>query len=372
MVLKIKTIVATDIVNFTVKSSLLPFQQFEELLKKHDEIIKNVEDFWGKIIKNVWDGYLIFFETPSFALKAIQKVVENLNEYNLSVEDELHKINLRIVVNIWEVLVKKTLTWNDYFSSSLNLTYRVLSITPPNNIYLTENIYWFINKWEFNIDFVGYKKFKGIWWTTALYKFNHENKENLVWKNDVIKSSSILKSEELDTIIQEVDEIIFKLSAVAAVLSIQPIPIISISLIFFLQVYMTLEIAKIYSIPLSKNMAYSLVWNIIWILWFEYTKSWGQVELTKIWFPWIWWYIQAPLAFSLVYSFWKIISYKFYYDKIWEPKNLNSIKKYFIDRKIEWIEVFKKRKKEILDLWKKEKNNVMLNIEKIKDFKKKN
>ena len=367
MKLKVKTIVATDIVNFTAKSSLLTSNKLNNLLKKHDEIIKNVESFGWKIVKNVWDGYLLFFDTPSNALNAIKNILNQLNEYNSKIEDELEKIRVRIAVNIWEILEKNTIIWKDYFWEAINLTYRLLSIAKKDQVLLTENIYLIANKWEFNIEYIGNKSFKWIWNEIKIYNFLYNKWRNEEWISKVKESENILKWEELDNITQNVDNFIFKVSAVSAILTMQPIPLLWSGYIFISIIYMSIEIAKYYKIELSKKIAYTTVSSIIWILWFEYTKSVAQIEVTKIWLPWFGWYIQAPIAFSLTYSFWKLLSYKFYNDKMGYKKDTNWIKWYFTKNKRNWIYIFNKRKNEIIEIWKKYKDEISKGFQKLKN-----
>jgi len=364
--IKIKTIIATDIVNFTVKSSLLPLEKLNKLLQDHDKLIWILEKKWGKIAKNVGDGYLIFFDNINIAISAVHDLLNKIQEYNSKVSDELEKINIRVAITVGEVLEKKILTWTDYFWVAINLAYRILSITPGNSVYLSESVYTLANKWEFKIISLWAKKFKWIWEEVKVYKLSLNEKDEEYYEK-VTKSSLLIKPEELDFIVKEVDQLIFKIASVAAVLVSQPIPLIDVSSVFFLQLYMTIEIAKKYRLNISEKLSYSLVSSFIWILGFEYGKSWGQIELMKFWLPGFWWYLQIGLAFSLVYSFWKLISYNFYYESKWEKLDVTKIKDYFISRKKDGYYISKEQKDKILETWKKFKTEMIDIIKSIKN-----
>ncbi len=350
--LKIKIILATDIKGFTVKSSLLPYKELDSFLKKHDELIWEVKKFNWSIIKNVGDGYMIFFDNISNALNAIKTIMNKTSNYNNSFEDDLHKIELRMSLNIWEVLEKKTLTGIDYFWESINLAYRVLDITPSNSIYVTEAIYNTVSKWIFNFSTIWNINFKWIGEKIKIYAFDYSNK-NKNWYIDQVKISwEIKKEKELILIVNEVDRLVFKIASVWAILVTQPIPLVDMWLIFWLQVYMTIEIWKLYWINLDKKLAYWIVTSLVWSLWFEYTKYVLQIQAMKIWLPWIGWYVQIPLAFAMVYSFWKLLSYYFYLKSTWKDVSIVNIKDYFFAKKSDAIEIAKKKKKEIIAIWK--------------------
>jgi len=351
--LKIKVILATDIKWFTVKSSLLPYKDLDNFLKKHDEIIWTVKDFNWEIIKNVWDGYMIFFSNISNALDAIKNIMSKVKEYNSNFDNDLNKIELRMSLNIWEVLKKEILVWVDYFWEPINFVYRLLDITPANSVYVTEAIYNTANRWIFNFSTIWNINFKWIWEKIKVYAFDYNNSHKNEYIDQVKVSWELKKEKELVFVVNQVDRFVFKVASVWAILVTQPIPFVDMGLIFWLQVYMTVEIWKLYWIDLDKKVAYGIVTSLLWSLWFEYTKYTLQIQAMKIWLPWVWWYIQIPLAFAMVYSFWKLISYYFYLKSIWKDISFINIKDYFFAKKTDAIEMWKKRKKEIMYIWKK-------------------
>ncbi len=82
----------TDIKNYTLKTSLLTKLQIIDFLSKQEEIIKPItlKYFW-KIIKSIWDSYMIVFENPKNAVKAAIEIQNEIKKYNETIKFNLKK-----------------------------------------------------------------------------------------------------------------------------------------------------------------------------------------------------------------------------------------------------------------------------------------
>ena len=74
-------VVFTDIKNFTLKTSLLTQMQIWNFLNKQDEIVLPIisKYFW-KIIKTIWDSYMIVFEKAENAVIASIEIQKKLQD----------------------------------------------------------------------------------------------------------------------------------------------------------------------------------------------------------------------------------------------------------------------------------------------------
>ncbi len=140
-------ILFTDIKNFTLKTSLLTAKQIEELLNKLNDIIFPIisNNNW-KIIKSLWDSYMILFTNPQDAVFTSVDIQNALTSFNSHIKFDLFKIELRITIDYWSLEKKFTIKWDDYFWETVNLASRLQSITDANKIYITWKVYEKINK----------------------------------------------------------------------------------------------------------------------------------------------------------------------------------------------------------------------------------
>ena len=148
-------IVFTDIKGFTLKTSLLTQKQIEDILNKQDEIVLPIikKNGW-KIIKTMWDSYMIIFEKPLNSINASIEIQRKLNIYNLSVKLNLYKIEIRITADYWLLNKKENLIWEDYFWTSVNIASRLQDKTPENKIFIS---------WELQKEIKNIKKIKNIY-----------------------------------------------------------------------------------------------------------------------------------------------------------------------------------------------------------------
>ena len=97
-------VVFTDIKDFTLKTSLLTQLQITKFLNKQDEIVLPiiVKYFW-KVVKTIWDAYMIVFEKAENAVIEISKFLRNaINKESLiTLETELSMV--KTYVNIENV-----------------------------------------------------------------------------------------------------------------------------------------------------------------------------------------------------------------------------------------------------------------------------
>ncbi len=77
------TIVFTDMKDYTVKSSLMTNLQLTKIIDEQEKIFsKNIKKYNWKIIKSMWDWYMIFFDNSENAINSVLNIEDDLRKYN--------------------------------------------------------------------------------------------------------------------------------------------------------------------------------------------------------------------------------------------------------------------------------------------------
>ncbi len=152
-------ILLTDMVGFTERSSSQSRADFHDLLKNHDQILKDTALLYsGEWVKSTGDGMLVVFRSPTNAVQCGMAMQDALAEYNHQnpAEDQIH---IRVAVNLGEVRREGN---SDIFGEAVNVTARIESLTPTDQVYFTQAVYLAMNKAEVPSERVGSETLKGI------------------------------------------------------------------------------------------------------------------------------------------------------------------------------------------------------------------
>lgn len=353
-------VVFTDIKDYTLKTSLLTQMQIWKFLNKQDEIVIPIiiKYFW-KIVKTIGDAYMIIFEKAENAVNASIEIQNKLDEYNSNIELNLYKLELRISIDYWELEREITLNWEDFFWEIVNVSSRLQNKTPENKIFITSNVYKEIENYKnLNPLYIWKTTFKWVLHEVEVYEVMHEKNQIDLFKKWKIKHKDIndfLLTNDLKTKIEDIDDTIFKFSAVAAILWIQPIPFLDMYSVLPFHIYLLKEIAKKYWIKIRTKESKEIMTTIIWSVWSSYLLSQWVVGVSKIWMIWIWWYIMMPLNFGITYAIWKILSMYFYQKSQWVKATNEEIKELFKYSIKSGKTIAKTEKNKIIDIWKKYK-----------------
>ncbi len=179
-------IVITDIVGFTQATSNQSRRENEELLAVHNRILYPViRRCGGKIIKTIGDALLIVFKSPTDAMLCSMAMQDSLFEYNRNASEE-KRIHIRVAASLGEVRVVN----KDIFGEPVNLTSRIESITPHDEIFFSDAIYMAMNKAEVPCVEVGIKTLKGISEPVKIWQIPRFSRPRLV-PEDVMNSEDI-------------------------------------------------------------------------------------------------------------------------------------------------------------------------------------
>ena len=354
----------TDIKNFTLKSSLLTQKQINILLNDQDKIIfPIIKKYFWKIIKSLWDSYMIVFEKPENAINVWIEIQNKILEYNSNIKLNLYKIELRITADYWNLDKNLSINWEDFLWMPVNIASRLQSITPENKFFISWELFNKIkdNNW-IKYEYLWYTTFKWVLFNVDIYdilfsreSINIDNKKSINKK----KIEKKFITDDIKLNIENIDNLIFKFASVAAILWMQPVPFLDIYALLPLHLYLLSQISKEYWIELSKDESKEIISTIMGSIAWGYLLSHWVVAVSKIGLFLIWWYLVVPLNFALTYSIWKVLSFYLYKKSKWVKSTnseLNMLFKYSITS---WKTIAKNEKKNIISIWKKYKNDLL-------------
>lgn len=159
------TILFTDIAGFTVATSQQSRQQQARFLATfNDALFPLIKRFKGRVVKTIGDALLITFRSPTDSMLCAMALQDGMHEINLGLPEQ-ERIHIRVAASLGEVRVTK----NDIFGEPVNLAARVESVTPADEIYLSEAVYLAMNKAEVPAQEVGVFDLAGISSKIKLY-----------------------------------------------------------------------------------------------------------------------------------------------------------------------------------------------------------
>jgi formylglycine-generating enzyme required for sulfatase activity len=166
------TILQTDIVDFTGKTSRKTREAMNRMLENHKGLVLPIlESRGGRLIKTMGDAFLMVYDSPTDAVLAGVQVQRLLREYNAGKpSDSDDRLDLRIGINAGEVSLRD----NDIFGEAVNITARINAIAEAGEVFFTEAVYLAMNKAEIPSTEIGLQKLKGIDNKIRVYKVGSE------------------------------------------------------------------------------------------------------------------------------------------------------------------------------------------------------
>lgn len=184
---QLAAIMFTDIVGYTALMGKNEQKAFE-LLRKNREIHKPIiEEFGGRLIKELGDGILASFTAVSNAVHAAMKIQEAC----LQTQD----LQLRIGIHQGEVVFEN----NDIFGDAVNIASRLQVLAPPAGIYVSESVQRdLLNKNDIRSEFVGVENLKNVKEPIRVFKIFSAGKEMVDTKTPRPENASIIPGYDYD------------------------------------------------------------------------------------------------------------------------------------------------------------------------------
>ena len=169
-------IVLTDIAGYTEATQNQSRQDNARLLATHNRILYPIiRRYKGRHVKSIGDALLLVFRSPTDAMLCAMAMQDALFEFNRNNAKE-QQIHIRVAASLGEVRV----TRNDVFGEAVNVTSRIESITPVDEIYMSEAVYMAMNKAEVPSQEVGRRELKGITGSIRIYNIPRFSTPRLV------------------------------------------------------------------------------------------------------------------------------------------------------------------------------------------------
>lgn len=202
--LRSTVIVKTDICAFTPKVNTLSESELSTLLNEHKLFISGVAaKNEGTIIKGEGDAFWMIFPSVTRAALAAVEMQQELRLMQPGKGDD-ERLAIRVVITLGDVLHQD----NDIFGDTVNLTARIESITPPDEIYLSHAAWLALNKAEIRTAFVNEYMLKGMSLPSHVYKIEQKHRTRIITDQIIVltdvsaftayyKSHSIAETEHL-------------------------------------------------------------------------------------------------------------------------------------------------------------------------------
>lgn len=158
----LRTILITDIVESTRMAMELGDEKWIHMLEMHNETVRNsVSSFHGEVIKDTGDGFLLIFESPSYAVDCAKDLIRNFEDTPVSIRCGIHTGEVEKIQK-------------DVRGVNVHIASRVLSVAGSNEIWTTSVVKDLALGSHMNFEFTGEYEFKGIPEKKRLFKAVYE------------------------------------------------------------------------------------------------------------------------------------------------------------------------------------------------------
>jgi len=357
------TILFTDMKDFTFRSSVLDKKNLDRLIDNQNKLILPlVKKHEWEVVKTIGDSYMMVFRDTDNALDcaiAIQQAAQKYNENKKIIQ----KIEFRIALCYGELSEVEWIHGNDYFWNTVNLASRVLIQTRATKILVTSSVISEL-KGDFTSVHLGDITFKWMLEKEPMYEILYNTKDIQDFKKGTLaKDAFRLEVEEkIKNTPKEIEDTIFKISAVTAIVSIQPVPFLDIYSSVPLHMYMISSIGKKYGIELQITDIKEILSSLGVGIGGAYVLGQWFLALSKIGLPLIGGYLAVPFSFGFTYWLGRTISTYFYYRSQNTYISEADIGDIFAQNKALGIEKWKKQKTKIVQSGRKYKDTIVSGI----------
>ena len=159
------TVMLTDIVGYTERTSRVSREESARWLALHDQLLQPVfKSFAGRIVKTLGDAFLVTFPSPTDAALCACAVQDRLWLHNQSARPE-DAITVRVALSAGEVRLHK----GDVFGEPVNLVARIEHLAEPGEVLLSDAVMATMNAAEVKLVSRGEHALKGIGRAVVVY-----------------------------------------------------------------------------------------------------------------------------------------------------------------------------------------------------------
>ena len=163
---KLAAIVFIDIVGYTAMMSRNVNETLEIVDNIRLKIREGANKYLGHLLKEMGDGFLLSFQSPSNAIRCSQSILADISDLAVSI---------RIGVHVGEIIHRN----NDIYGDGVNIASRLQSLASPSTIYISGRVYEDISSNpEFHTRYQGEKKLKNVGRPIKVYQvLDNDSKE---------------------------------------------------------------------------------------------------------------------------------------------------------------------------------------------------
>lgn len=128
------TIVFTDLAGFTEFTDARGDEAALNLLAAQDRLVSQAIDERGRIVKNLGDGLMLWFDDACAAIDCTLRLQELLEDHSAVDED------LPLWVRIGVHYGKPAPRGDDYFGHDVNVAHRIVELAAPGEVLVSESL----------------------------------------------------------------------------------------------------------------------------------------------------------------------------------------------------------------------------------------
>ncbi|MFM9265378.1 adenylate/guanylate cyclase domain-containing protein [Tychonema sp. BBK16] len=182
--LRSTVIVKTDICGYTVRVKKLSQSELSSLLNEHKTFISDISiRNEGSLIKGEGDSFWLIFPSVTAAAMAALEMQQELRAQQSSKSND-ERLAIRVSITLGDVLHQD----KDIFGDTVNLTARIESVTPQDEIYLSQAAWLALNKAEVQTSFVNEFSLKGMSEPEKVYKVDQSHKTRIIENQAIVKA----------------------------------------------------------------------------------------------------------------------------------------------------------------------------------------
>ncbi len=154
-----RTVVFTDLANYTAKVARSDRDGLRQILKEHEDLVTPiVENYGGRIVKNLGDSFLILFKAATDSLRAALDIQNTVGQTGGA--------SLRLAMNTGDVEEID----GDAFGEAVNVAARILAKAPAGEIWFGAGTHRCMNAAEIPWEPVGRYRLKGLPGEQEIYR----------------------------------------------------------------------------------------------------------------------------------------------------------------------------------------------------------
>jgi len=184
--LRSTVIMKTDLSGFMSKVASLSETELSDLLATHKELILDLATkHGGSVIKGEGDSFWLTFESVTAASLAAIDIQQELRANQPGQADE-RRLAMRAVITLGDVLHQE----NDVFGDAVNLAARIETVTPRDEVYVSEAAWLALSKAEVRTAYVGEFRLKGVEGPVKVYRIEQQHRTRVI-KDQVIMMTDL-------------------------------------------------------------------------------------------------------------------------------------------------------------------------------------